>query len=148
MGIELISSEGSIDFAFDEIEHRVAEAIIMALSYVGETAIRIAREEGDYRDITGNLRSSIGYVVLRDGKVMTKAIVERTKDGTEGAKQLEELLPKLQSEYRTGFALIVVAGMNYAAYVEDIHHRVVLSSAKLKAEELAKELLNRLFKAK
>lgn len=148
MGIEFIPPQGSIDSVFDEIEQREEDAIITNLSYVGETAIIIAREEGDYRDITGNLRSSIGYVVLQDGKVITKAIVERTKDGTEGAKQLEELLPKLQSEYRTGFALIVVAGMNYAAYVEDIHHRVVLSSAKLKAEELAKELLNRLFKAK
>lgn len=148
MAIEFLSSKGDIDLAFDEIEQREAQALIMTLSYVGESAIRIAREEGDYRDITGNLRSSIGYVVLRDGKVITKAIVERTKDGTEGAKQLEEVLPKLQSKYRTAFALIVVAGMNYAAYVEDIHHRVVLSSAKLKAEELAKELLNRLFKAK
>lgn len=148
MGIEFIPPQGSIDSVFDEIEQREEDAIITNLSYVGETAIIIAREEGDYRDITGNLRSSIGYVVLQDGKVITKAIVERTKDGTEGAKQLEEVLPKLQSKYRTGFALIVVAGMNYAAYVEDIHHRVVLSSAKLKAEELAKELLNRLFKAK
>lgn len=32
--------------------------------------------------------------------------------------------------------------MNYAAYVENVHHKDVLTSAELKAESLMKQLLN------
>ena len=46
----------------------IVELLIKQLSYIGEECIRIARESGSYNDITGNLRSSIGYVILYDGK--------------------------------------------------------------------------------
>ena len=44
------------------------EKIVRILRIVGEKCINEAREHGSYQDQTGNLRSSIGYVVLQDGK--------------------------------------------------------------------------------
>ena len=43
----------------------IADLIIEQLSYIGEECIRIARENGSYNDITGNLRSSIDESNLR-----------------------------------------------------------------------------------
>ena len=37
---------------------------------IGETAVRFAREHGAYQDQTGNLRHSIGFIVVQDGKVV------------------------------------------------------------------------------
>ena len=102
----------------------IVALLVKQLSFIGEECIRIARESGSYNDITGNLRSSIGYVVLVDGKpVVTGA-------------------SSLQAKFPWGVVLIVCAGMKYAAYVEAVHHKDVLTSAELKAESLAKKLLN------
>ena len=106
----------------------------------------IARESGSYNDITGNLRSSIGYVLLVDGKpVVTGASKQYSgKDGNgeAGPPAAEALLQSLQAKFPWGVVLIVCAGMKYAAYVEAVHHKDVLTSAELKAESLAKKLLN------
>ena len=134
------------------------------LSYIGEECVRIARGSGSYNDITGNLRSSIGYVVLYDGKPVVggkfiattvQAGTRKVKrpdgswqtikvggDGSAGQKAGQDLLKKLQSEYPWGLVLIVCAGMKYAAYVEAVRHKDVLTSAELRAESLAKQLLN------
>ena len=123
----------------------VQNKIIYNLSYIGEEAVKIAREKGSYHDITGNLRSSIGYVILVDGNPVVNGKAQRFSgsegNGSKGAKQGKEMLSKLQAKFPWGIVLIVCAGMNYAAYVEDIRHRDVLATAKLEAEKLANELL-------
>lgn len=124
----------------------IADLIIKQLSYIGEECIRIARENGSYNDITGNLRSSIGYVILYDGKPVrygaSKQYSGEKGNGEQGAPAAEALLKKLQAKFPWGIVLIVCAGMNYAAYVENVHHKDVLTSAELKAESLMKQLLN------
>lgn len=124
----------------------IADLIIKQLSYIGEECVRIARESGSYNDITGNLRSSIGYVILYDGKPVLYGAAQRYEgkngNGEEGAAAAEALLNKLQAKFPWGIVLIVCAGMNYAAYVESIRHKDVLTSAELKAESLLKELLD------
>ena len=121
----------------------IVALLVKQLSFIGEECIRIARESGSYNDITGNLRSSIGYVVLVDGKpVVTGASKQYSgKDGNgEAGPPAAEAL--LQAKFPWGVVLIVCAGMKYAAYVEAVHHKDVLTSAELKAESLAKKLLN------
>lgn len=124
----------------------IADLIIKQLSYIGEECIRIARENGSYNDITGNLRSSIGYVILYDGKPVQYGASKRYSgekgNGEQGAPAAEALLQKLQAKFPWGIVLVVCAGMNYAAYVEHVHHKDVLTSAELKAESLMKQLLN------
>lgn len=146
------------------------DRITMYLMAVGEECIKIAREKGNYNDITGNLRSSIGYVVLVDGKVIQQTMSQRTNvapgfqtvmrkrpdgseyvtqqkiggDGSEGESQGLALLDRLKTEYPSGCVLIVCAGMNYAAYVENIHGKRVLVDAKLAAEKLIDDFIRKL----
>lgn len=143
----------------------IIDFLVFRYSQIGEECVKIAREPHahDYHDITGNLRSSIGYVILVDGKpvvggnfaaVSVPAGKRKVKtpdgkvrtiyvggDGSEGQKAGQDLLKTLQAKFPWGVVLIICAGMKYAAYVEAIHHKDVLTSAELKMESLAKELL-------
>ena len=108
--------------------------------------MRVPRQNGSYNDITGSLRSAIGYVDRYDGKPVvygaSKQYSGSQGNGEKGAAAAESLLNKLQAKYPWGVVLIVCAGMKYAAYVESIHHKDVLTSAELKAESLVNKLLN------
>ena len=128
--------------------------------YIGERCVTEARKAGEYNDITGNLRSSIGYVVLVNGKTHqygkpktfrgsvkvknSKGRLVRSR-GNEGVKEAQNVLEKLAKEfaskYPKGIVLIVSAGMKYAIYVEEIHNLNVLTSAELLADELVPRLL-------
>lgn len=124
----------------------IANELIKQLTFIGEECIKIARDNGSYGDVTGNLRSSIGYVVLYDGKPVvygaSKQYQGKKGNGEAGPPAAEALLQKLQAKFPWGIVLIVCAGMNYAAYVEAVHHKDVLTSAELKAESLMKELID------
>ena len=130
----------------------IVKHLVKQLSYIGEECIKIARENGKYNDITGNLRSSIGYVVLLDGKPaiygQNKQYKGKKGNGEAGPPAADALLKKLQAKFPWGVVLIVCAGMKYAAYVEAIHHKDVLTSAELRADALAKKLLKGLTEAK
>ena len=123
------------------------QKVIRILKYVGEKCINEAREYGSYQDQTGNLRSSIGYIVLKDGKPIEKggfAPTERgTKKGKDGQKEGEAFINKVTSQYPKGFVLVVVAGMKYASYVEARNYNV-LTSAELLAEREVPKLLKAL----
>ena len=123
------------------------EKIIRILRNVGEKCINEAREYGSYQDRTGNLRSSIGYIVLKDGKPIEKGGFAPTEKGTEvgknGQKEGEAFINKVTSQYPKGFVLVVVAGMKYASYVEARNYNV-LTSAELLAEREVPKLLKAL----
>lgn len=131
-----------------QVEEAIEEAIT-GLAAIGEHAVTIARDQGSYNDITGNLRSSIGYVILRDGEPVLQGESRQYSgpkgDGEDGVKVADELLEQLRSEYPEGLVLIVCAGMEYASYVEDIHGLDVLTSAQLDTEQQAAEMVKELF---
>lgn len=125
----------------------VEEDIADALSYVGEDAVAIARVKAkalpkDYRDHTGNLRSSYGYAVVRnrettgDGMVSPTATSGKGSDGgATGQRAGKAYLDKLKRKApRSGLMLVVVAGMRYAKYVQAKGYDV-LNSAELKMQE-------------
>ena len=118
------------------------QAIIRNLRYLGEKCSNEAREAGRYTDRTGNLRASIGYVVMSDGKPIAPPVVSV---GTpEGEAQSRKTLQQVSSETTDrGFVLVVVAGMHYAKYVE-AKGLNVLTSAQLLAEEQVPIILNKL----
>ena len=123
--------------------------LVNMFCYVGEQCIIEAREAGNYTDQTGNLRSSIGYAVVMDGKVVQRDCIDKVKQGDKGVSEGYDYLSKrIKKARKKGIVLIVTAGMNYAEYVEAKGYNV-LSSAELKAGPLVKSLLTRLgFKAK
>lgn len=121
------------------------KSLISTLKFVGEQCINEARSNGDYMDQTGNLRSSIGYIVVDAGKIISTGGFSKTKSGSEGQSTGKDFAKELVGS--RGIVLIVVAGMNYAAYVES--ERNVITSAELLAERLVPELLRKLgFKVK
>lgn len=136
------------------------ERCVEIFCYVGERCVTEARKAGEYNDITGNLRSSIGYVVLLNvrayqyGKPKTYRGRQKVKNskgrlvrskGDSGVKEGQAVLDKLAEEfaakYPKGIVLIVAAGMKYAVYVEEIHNLNVTASAELLADELVPRLL-------
>ena len=129
------------DYLKDQLAKR-EKSIIRTLNFVGITCINEARTNGDYMDQTGNLRSSIGYAIIQNGVVVNKSRFEQVKDGKDGKKEGAELLSDLISRNTHGIVLVVVAGMNYAAYVET--NRNVITSAELLAEDLVPKLLRQL----
>ncbi len=108
--------------------------MIMSLARIGERFISNAKVNGAYTDRTGNLRSSLGYVVILDGEVQRQSI---KGDKPEGRMEAETLLDELAAEYGEGIVLIVVAGMEYAAAVESKGFDVLTGSAPLASEVLA-----------
>lgn len=130
---------------------KLIDLLVKNMCYIGETCIKIARETGDYNDITGNLRSSIGYIVLSNGTVKQYgAPVQKSGnsgDGSVGVAAGNELLDKLKTEYPYGVVLILCAGMEYAAFVENVRHKHVLIDAELEAQRLIDKLLGKMLKS-
>lgn len=145
MGIKLTMSSNAVSLRLEKMKERMIDQIIFNLQYVGEQCIKEARDGGTYTDRTANLRSSTGYVILRDGKVVSKGLDQDPNATDEGRKAASTLLDQLSDTNRSsGITLIVVAGMKYAYYVEKIHNKVVLSSAELLAEQLIPQLMKQL----
>lgn len=121
--------------------HRIKEAAmevaVRRLSEIGEQAVIYARQSHpkDYTDRSKNLRSSIGYVVLREGRKVVGGVPFGTPEGTAAGR---ELLDKIAAQHPYGLVLIVVAGMRYAVYVE-AREKDVLSGAELVAQRLVRK---------
>lgn len=107
------------DFVNDKIK-----LSIEVLAYIGENFVNEARESGNYTDRTGNLRSSIGYVVVVDNKIVKKEIKSAGKQGN----LAKETIANALNEIGKGVALIGFAGMEYAAYVESRGYDVITNS--------------------
>lgn len=120
------------------------EAAITALNYVGLECVKEARKNGKYTDRTGNLRSSIGYVVLENGIPIKKGGYQKVlSTATEAQAKSDSLISSLAATYKTGLVLIVLAGMDYAVYVEAKGYNV-LNSAETLAKKLVPQMLKEL----
>lgn len=138
-----------------EIE-RAAQAsrteIITKLQRIGEQAVKVARSVVSasgylgsgtpYTVQTGNLTSSVGYCITEDGKIVVMSSFQAVggDKGNQGADTGRKLAMQIAREFPQGYALILVAGMHYASYVQELHHRDVLASAELIAEKLVNKL--------
>jgi len=143
MPIKIKTPNATIKASFDkQYNERVLQALIMSLEYVGEACVKEARDGGTYTDRTGNLRSSIGYVIVHDGTIVRRGSSDQFKNGSEGIKTTQDFLTSVAKEYQ-GITLIVAAGMKYAAAVEAKGYNV-LTSAELLADRLVPQLLGQL----
>lgn len=139
--IRMTTPMDAIDKKIAKEINRAENEILKKLSFIGENAVNDARRNGSYIDNTGNLRSSIGYTILKNGETVRTSSFDRVKQEASKAKrESTKLLDELRTKFNTGFVLIVVAGMDYAVTVE-ARGRNVLSSSKLLAEIMAKRLI-------
>lgn len=115
----------------------VEELQIEALLELGEMCVAHARSVPQaigFGDVTGNLRSSIGYTLFVDG-VAYNSLFESVKGGTEGVLAGQRLAAKV-GEQSTGLCLVVVAGMHYAVAVESRGKDVITSAEQLAITKL------------
>lgn len=123
---------------FADAIKEVQEQTAIQLGYLGEDLVnknRIRSKEDSWTDRTGNLRSSIGASVVVGGKEYFRTDFQQVKDGEEGVRKGNELLDTEATLHKQDYALIVVAGMEYASYLEEFHHRDVLASTELQARQ-------------
>lgn len=124
----------------EERKKRIDAAILSRLQFVGEQFVKNARERANFQDRTGNLRSSIGYVVLKNGLQKSGSDWIQVKEGGSGVKAGQDLIEELSRKYPTGYILIGVAGMDYAAAVESKGYDVITNSAGIAASSLKSAL--------
>lgn len=143
MAIKQITPMQEINGYIEAQVKRHTDALLRSLRYVGERCINAARESQGYKNRTGNLRSSVGYVLAVDGKIVEQSAFEIVKDGKQGAKDGSRYAKEVVRKFPEGVALVVVAGMDYAAYVSATG-RDVLDSAELLADRLVPQMLKKL----
>lgn len=150
-GLTPLWKKSDIRKLFDKLGERAEFVIMDLLQRTGEEFVKIARLEGQYDDWTGNLRSSIGYVIVKDGKIIGKDFKLSEKDGTDkqtGKREGEQLAMDLVKTFSKGYVMIGVAGMKYAVFVEAMENKDVLTHAADKADDFIKRhsrlLFNRL----
>lgn len=130
-GITPLWDNKMIEKMFDRWQDDAEQKMLQILQRAGEEFVKIAREGGVYLDHTGNLRSSIGYVIVRDGNVIEYSFARSNKgtDGATGVNKGRKLAYEIASGYKNGLTLIGVAGMEYALRVESIEGKDVISTA-------------------
>lgn len=160
MGMRQTTPQGRITAYIEKQVAKYEKQLLKNLRYVGEQCVKEARDlpspkftgkkphevpphQPHYIDWTANLRSSIGYVIVRNGNVVTQGGFKSAKGGDEGAAEGKAYAEQLAAKFPHGITLIVVAGMNYAAYVSAKGYDV-LDSAELLAEKLVPQMMRQL----
>ena len=147
MGIRMTTKLSEVhDMLMREAE-RVERLTIRALSKLGEqcvTKIRDRAGDKSWYDQTGNLRSSVGYVIAHNKNIIQYSSFNQVKQGSEGVKTGKDLAEELAKRYSNNYVLIVVAGMNYAEFVEAMDNKDVLASTELWAREQVPLMLEKL----
>lgn len=133
MSIECKTSMREFDELTRQIVEIIRKEIINTLSYLGEQCnvrIRDRSASESWIDHTGNLRSSIGYSVFEHGRSVITSTFESVLGGSTGSANGKSYVESLASQFSNVYALVVVAGMSYADYVESIESKDVLASTE------------------
>ena len=139
----------------DELFERLERTYLDRMADAGERAVAAAVVNGSYRNITGNLRSSIGFMIGLDGKVIREGGFHKVRgrgenmervtfttksgkkvdfwargkfgDGSEGSRRGREMA-RAFIERSAGYSYALVAGMDYASYVSSRGYDVIDSA--------------------
>jgi hypothetical protein len=126
-----------------EFEKQVHQKVFSVSQFVGESFVKNAREsitktiyerkpDREAWELTGNLRSSIGYIATSPEGEVKAFRGEKQEGNNEGEKVAESGKPNE--------GLIMVAGMNYATYVEARGYDVVSNSVEIAKKDFEKLL--------
>ena len=135
---------------FNKINHQLKEyvqdtldkEVLRKLNELGMECVSIAKSLNTYKDQTGNLRNSIGYIIQKNG-----VVIDSFFDSGIGSKKGNAYAIEVGSNFSEGYALIVVAGMEYAGYVEDVHNLDVLKPAENNARKKANRIMKDIIKS-
>lgn len=141
-------SQQDLENWFDIFQAKAEDKLMLLLMRAGEYFVKIARKSGKYIDHTGNLRSSIGYVIVNDGDIVNGDFQVSAKSGSDketGKREAEKLAQQVAETHNEGLVLIGVAGMEYAVYVEAMEGKDVVSGAYIQTEQFLREAIQAIF---
>ena len=139
MGIKLSTPQSALNAFFESAMAIIKREILIAYAKLGEECnarIRDRSAEESWIDHTGNLRSSIGYAIFDYGMKQVESAFASIGSGATGSKEGRKMIADLAKEYSRVYALVVVAAMNYADFVEAIESKDVLASTELWARSV------------
>ena len=146
MGIRMTTPISAFDKFIKNAFNIIQNEITMCLTKLGEECIAKIRDRSgseSWFDQTGNLRSSIGYAVYDHGMQKIQSAFQIVMNGNDGNIAGRKMLRQLANDYSNAYALVVVAGMNYADYVESLKNKDVLASTELWAKGVVDARLER-----
>lgn len=143
MPIKRTDSQSLFEDYMKRCQELAMEYTYQAMAYFAEECVNRVRNrsaDDSWIDHTGNLRSSIGYIITVDGKVATQGGFKPTAapdgNGGKGQKEGEDYAQSLVSRFSLKpLALVVVAGMEYAVFVEARDNKDVLAATELWARD-------------
>lgn len=135
MNIQL--PQGALEQLKKHIEaelERQQNALVNQLGYIGEDAInqqkQVSKDLG-FEDQTGNLRSSYGFRLVKNGKLVSEDGFEQIlPTATEGVKKGKDFAKEIAGSAKEHTTLVLVAGMEYAGAVAS-KGRDVLDTAEI-----------------
>jgi hypothetical protein len=130
MGLIRQFGDGYIAKQVQYFQQQVELAMKSLLQEFGEELVAFAKDTHTYTDRTGNLTNSISYAIVRHKEILYYNEVQREEANAAALKVAMKMAESLSDAY----SLIVVAGMNYAAFVESRGYNVILP-AELKAKQ-------------
>ena len=143
MAIKPNFTKDDVSKRFDAFLNEIEKKQIARLQRLGEMCLVEARTNKGYMMQTGALLSSTGYEVFVDGVAIhsqfdaaSGAESNAAETGIKSGQNIAETIGKGTK----GIALVVVAGMNYAAYVEAKGYNVLSSAEHLAERELPRML--------
>lgn len=121
-------------------KEKLVKLVLLRLQKIGEQFIINARTktaaQGGFNDRTGNLRNSIGYIVLNNGRQVAVNFKSTVSGGSKGVSEGEKVAHEAARDLANGMVLIVVAGMEYASAVEARGRDVITGSSLAARNEL------------
>lgn len=138
----MTTSASALDAFLQRAARKIQENVLKALSKLGdESVVRIRNRstKESWIDHTGNLRSSIGFAVYEQGSKYMESAFSQVLSGTDGSTKGKKMINDLAKEYSRVYALVVVAGMEYAGEVEALESKDVLASTKIWATSIVEQ---------
>jgi len=145
MKIRMTTKTDEIDAFLNANIMEVENQTVRMLARLGEECVNEARDrpqEVSWNDQTGNLRSSIGYKIMSNGKILFLSGFPKVHLGQFGSEEGKRVIRELSKRNIAGYSLIIVAGMIYAPSVEAMENKCVLASAELNARKKLPEYLS------
>jgi hypothetical protein len=129
MGIE---PKFNIDDLFNDLGRKINAILEGVIEAMQKTCLEItnkAKQLDTYQDQTNNLRSSIGYVVYNNGEKVAEHFTQTGAGsqgtGTTGIAKGKKVAEEAAKEFPNDLVGVVVAGEDYALYVESKGYDVI-----------------------
>jgi hypothetical protein len=142
-----IKPKFDIDKLFADVGRKVnifAEGVVEAVEKTCLEITTAAKQLDTYKDQTNVLRSSIGYVVYRRGEKVAEFFAAAGAgldgSGAEGIERGKQVANQAATEYPNDIVGVMVAGADYALYVESKGYDVLTGPASLLMTTFQKNL--------